>query len=353
MVQAVGIPLGKIAALVDGTVEGDAATAIHGPGTLEAAESGQIVFVDGPELLSAGEVSEASALIVPPGARTTAKPIIVTEDPRLAFSKVLELFAPEPRVYRGVHPTAVLGNNVQVGEGVSVGAHAVVEDNAILHDEAIVYPLAYIGHEAIIGAQAQILPHVFIGERVVIGERTMIHASAVIGCDGFGFLQTSKGHRKIPQVGNVIVGADVEIGACSTVDRATVGATRIGDGTKIDDHVHVAHNCVIGENCLLCGQVGIAGSTTIGNNVVMGGQAGVNDHVKIGDDIVIAAQAGVFGDLEEPGVYSGYPARPHQGQLRVTAAGLKAPEMLKRIKAMEKRLADLEKKAAGGQEDDT
>ncbi len=337
-----GIPLGRIAALVNGTVEGDAATAIHGPGSLEEAESGQIVFVDRPELLAVGEGSAAAALIVPPAARTTAKPIIVAEDPRLAFSKVLELFAPQPRTYPGVHPTAVVGNSVRIGEGVSVGAHAVIEDNAVLEAGCIIFPLVYVGHEAVVGEQTRIMPHVFVGERVTIGKRTIIHAGAVIGSDGFGYLQTRQGHRKIPQVGTVIIGDDVEIGACSTVDRATVAATRIGNGTKIDDHVHIAHNCVIGDNCLMCGQVGIAGSSTIGDNVVMGGQVGVNDHVRIGDNIVVGAQAGVFGNLDEPGIYSGYPARPHQGQLRVAAASQKLPDILKRLRALEQRLVELE-----------
>lgn len=344
-VQSVQIPLGQLAALLDGSVEGDAAVTISGPGTLESAELGQIVFVEKPELLTMGEQSAASALIVSPDSRTSAKPIIVTEDPRLAFSKVLEIFAPKPRVYQGVHPTAVIGRNVHMGEDVSVGAYAVVEDNVILGDNVIVYPLAYVGHEATIGDRTIVYPHVFIGERVAIGKRSIVHSGSALGCDGFGFLQTAQGHRKIPQIGTVNIGDDVEVGACCTVDRATVGATVVGNGTKIDDHVHIAHNCQIGENCLLCGQVGIAGSTRVGNNVVMGGQVGVNDHVNIGDNVVIGAQAGVFGDLTEPGIYSGYPARPHTAQLRVSAASQKLPDLLKKIRDLEKRIAELEAKS--------
>lgn len=340
------IPLAKIAALVEGDVEGDAGVAIWGPGVLESAEAGQIVFVERPELLPAGEQSKASALIVSPQARTQAKPIIVTEDPRRAFQKVLEFFAPEPRVYPGVHPTAVVGHNVTMGEGVSIGAHAVVEDHAVLKAGVKVFPLAYVGHEAEIGEDTLIYPQCFIGERVIIGARCIIHAGAMLGCDGFGFLQTPQGHRKIPQIGTVIVGDDVEVGACSTIDRATVAATRIGRGTKIDDHVHVAHNCVIGENCLMCGQVGIAGSTTIGNNVIMGGQAGVNDHVTIGDNVMIGAATDVLGDIPEPGVYSGYGARPHQTQLRIQAAAVRVPDLLRKVRALEKRLEELESRSA-------
>ncbi len=336
------VPLASIAALVDGVVEGDPGTLIHGPGSLEEAETGHIVFVDRPELLAIGEESDASALIVSSETRTTAKPVVVTEDPRLAFSKVLDFFAPEPRVAVGTHPTAVLGSNVSIGEGVSIGAHAVIGDNVVIKDRAIIYPLAYIGHEATIGEDTLVSPHVFVGDRVVIGDRCHINAGSAIGADGFGFLQTAHGHRKIPQIGTVIVGNDVEIGACSTVDRATVAATRIGDGTKIDDQVHVAHNCIVGSNCLLCGQVGIAGSSTIGNNVVMGGQVGVSDHVTICDDAVIAGGGEVFGSIDTPGVYSGQPARPHYGQLRVSAAARRMPDVLKKVKHMEQRLAELE-----------
>lgn len=344
--QKVAIPLARIAAHVEGTVLGDAGTLISGAGTLEEAEAGHIVFVERAEMLTAGEQSNASALIVAPGLSSSAKPIVVTEDPRLAFSKVLELFAPKPNAHPGVHPTAVLGRNVTLGERVSIGAHAVIGDNVIIGDDTIIHPLAYIGHDATIGSSTQIAPQVYIGDRVTVGDRTTILAGAVIGCDGFGFLQTRLGHRKIPQIGTVAIGNDVEIGACSTVDRATVSVTRIGDGTKIDDQVHVAHNCVIGRNCLLCGQVGIAGSTRVGDNVVMGGQVGVSDHVTIGDNVVVAGKSGVFGDIDKPGVYSGYPARPHKKQLRTIAMSHRLPDLVEQIKKMEARIAELEQKLA-------
>jgi len=251
MAEALNVSLAHIAALVNGTIEGDSGTLISGPGTLESAEAGQIVFLEKVEMLAQGEESAAAALIVAPGIEASRKPVVVTEDPRLAFSKVLELFAPKPRVEPGVHATAIVGNNVSLGEGVSIGAHAFVGDNVIVREGGIIYPLAYVGHEVTIGEGTQIYPHAFIGDRTVIGSDTIVHSGAVIGSDGFGYLQTRHGHHKIPQIGNVIVGDNVEIGACATVDRATVNATRIGNGTKIDDQVHVAHNCEIGEDCLL------------------------------------------------------------------------------------------------------
>lgn len=339
--SAIAIPLSQLAALVEGEVQGEEVT-ITGVNTIDGAVEGQIAFVDRLELLPVGEASSAAALIVSPSARTDAKPIIVTEDPRLAFSKVLELFAPERRVCDGVHPTAVLGTHVTVGEGVSIGAHAVVCDNAIIDDGAIIHPLAYIGHEATVGRDSEIHPQVYIGERVSIGRGCIVHAGAVIGCDGFGYLQQRDGHRKIPQIGTVIVEDNVEIGANCTIDRATIAATIIGAGTKIDDAVHIAHNCVIGRNCLFAGQVGIAGSTEVGDYVIMGGQVGVNDHVRICSQAIVGAQAGVFADIDEPGTYSGYPARTHRTQMRVLAATQKLPEMVKTIRELEERIAQLE-----------
>jgi len=335
------IPLSKLASLIDGQAEGDEVT-ITGVNTVDGAAAGEIVFVDRPELLPLGERSSAAALIVSPQSRTAAKPIIVTEDPRLAFSKVLAIFAPERRVYEGIHPTAVIGANAQLGENISIGAHAVLGDNVSVGDDAIIHPLAYIGPDVRIGRGSAIHPQVYIGERVLIGDNCTIHAGAAIGCDGFGYLQQATGHHKIPQIGTVVIEDDVEIGSNSTVDRATIAATIIGAGTKIDDSVHIAHNCVIGKHCLFAGQVGIAGSTEIGDFVVMGGQAGINDHIKICSQTVIGAQAGVFGSISEPGVYSGYGAGPHSQQLRILAVTQKLPDLLKTVRDLQRRIAELE-----------
>ena len=338
---SIPIPLSKLASLIDGQVEGEEVT-ITGVNTVDDATDGQIAFVDRPELLPLGERSAAAALIVAPTSRTSAKPIIVTEDPRLAFSKVLAIFAPERRVYEGIHPTAVIGAKAQLAPNVSIGAHAVLGDNVSVGADSIIHPLAYVGHDARIGQNSAIHPQAYIGERIIIGDNCTIHAGAVIGSDGFGYLQQATGHRKIPQIGTVIIEDDVEIGANSTIDRATIAATIIGAGTKIDDSVHIAHNCVIGKHCLFAGQVGIAGSTEIGDFVVMGGQAGINDHIKICSQSVIGAQAGVFGTISEPGVYSGYGAGPHAHQLRILAVTQKLPELLKTVRDLQRRIAELE-----------
>ncbi len=339
----------ELAERVNGELRGDGDVQITGVGHLEDASPGDITFADGPDLQALCDDSQASALIVPPEVEVREKPFVVTEDPRLAFSKVLELFAPSRRPEAGVHPTAVVGENVSLGQGVSIGAQAYVGDGAIIGDNTIIHPLAYIGPETSIGSDNEIHPQVYIGARVETGARVIVHAGAAVAGDGFGYLQTEEGHRKIPQIGTVILEDDVEVGANSTIDRATVSATRIGAGTKIDDQVHVAHNVVLGRNCLLCGQVGIAGSTTIGDNVVMGGQVGVNDHITVGSNIVLAAKCAVFGDLEEEGIYSGYPADRHHQQLRLIAHTRRLPKLLDRINELEETVEELRRRLSDDQ----
>jgi len=336
--------LAEIARLISGEVIGDADITITGVAALEDAGESDLAYIERTDLLAVGEESRAAALIVPPDARTKRKPLIVTEDPKLAFSRVLELFAPEPSIPVGVHPTAVLADSVRLGQDVAIGPYAVVEEGVRLGHDVVLYPFVFIGRDADIGDGTVVYPHVFIGERVNVGRRCILHAGCAVGADGFGFLPTAQGLRKIPQIGTVVVEDDVEIGANSTVDRATVSTTRIGAGTKIDDQVHIAHNCVIGRNCILCGQVGIAGSTTIGNNCVLGGQVGVNDHVHVGDNITIGAKSGVYGSLTEAGVYSGVPARPHNQQLRVMVMTQKLPELVRQVRELSEQVDELNRR---------
>ena len=344
--QDKGYPLAKLAALVEGEVRGDTSVRIVGVSSMEHASEGEIAFVEKIELVPRGEACAASALIVPPGVGDLSKPCIVTEDPRLAFSKVLEVFAPAHLAPPGIHPTAVIGDNTHIGRNVSIGAHAFVGNDTIIGDDTIIFPLAYVGYQVRIGKECRVHPQSYIGDRVTMGDRVGIHPGAVVGADGFGYLQTRQGHRKIPQIGTVEIEDDVEVGANSTIDRATMAVTRIGAGTKIDDQVHIAHNVVVGKNNLLCGQVGVAGSTTIGDNVVMGGQSGISDHADVADNVIIAANAGVVGSIQQPGVYSGYPAREHSRQMRVLASAQRLPELLKKVRELEERLAELENRGS-------
>jgi len=344
-VTQTGYRLGHLAMLVGGMLEGDESVTITGVASLEDAEDGHISYLSDSEMSVQAENCGASAVIVPAGTKLKSKPIIVTEEPRLAFSKLLELFAPQRRLPEGIHPLAHIGENATVGENVGIGAGAYIADNVIIGNNVVIHPLAYVGYEVTIGDDCELFPHTYLGDRVILGDRVLVHAGAVLGSDGFGFHSDQQGHHKIPQIGTVIVGDDVEVGANSTVDRATISATRIGSGTKIDDGVHVAHNVVIGQNCLLCGQVGIAGSAKIGNNVMMGGQVGINDHITICDDVVIGGGAEVYGDIDEPGVYSGTPARAHRENLRNLALQHRIPKLLERIEELEAKVAELEGRA--------
>jgi UDP-3-O-[3-hydroxymyristoyl] glucosamine N-acyltransferase len=265
-------------------------------------------------------------------------PSIHVADPRLALAVLLEMFGPEPEHPRGVHPTAAIAASAQLDRDVAIAAYAVIGDRARVGAETVVYPHAYVGPDAIVGSRCVLHPRVVVGERVHIGDRVVLHAGAVLGADGFGFVPGRDGHRKIPQVGTVVVGDDVEIGANTTVDRATLGETRIGEGTKIDNLVQVAHNVHIGRRCLIAAQVGIAGSSVIEDGVMLAGQVGVSDHVRIGAGAVVLAGAGVLKDVPPGVTVSGFPARPHREELQQQAMRRRLPELMRLLREHQKHL---------------
>jgi UDP-3-O-[3-hydroxymyristoyl] glucosamine N-acyltransferase len=318
--------------------EGDGAVVITGVAALEKADRGDLVFCAKPKFMAHLETTSASAAILPPGDKFDRIPVLRADDPHLAFVRATEIFHPPSRTEPGIHPTAVIGAHVFLGERTSIGALAYVGDGAVIGDDTVIYPQVHIGQEVQTGQQCAIFPQVVLYDRVELGDRVIIHGGAVIGADGFGYNPVDGQHEKMPQIGNVIVGDDVEIGANSCIDRATITSTRIGRGTKIDNLVHIAHNCQIGEDCLICGQVGISGSTIVGNRVIMGGQVGVNDHIHIGDGAVFGGQAGVISDVEPGQFYSGYPARPHAQAMRVYAAMRKLPSLERRVRQLERLL---------------
>lgn len=344
--------VGELAEVVKGRVLGDPMTIIRGIASIEEAQSGDITFAENRRFLVNAELSSASAIIAPLlaadqiAAQKFVKTMIAVDNPRLAFAQILDLFAPEQYLARGVDPTVVIGSDFRCGGNVSIGAQSVLGENVRLGDNVTIHALAYLGDDVEIGDNTVIGPHVTLLRGTVIGSNCLIHSGSVLGADGFGYLTIAGKHRKIPQIGHVLVGDNVEIGANVTIDRARTGATSIGSGTKIDNLVHIGHNCEIGEDCIIIAQVGLAGGVEIEHHAILGGQAGVKEQVKIGAGAVIGAQTGVMGNVAAGAFVSGYGARPHKETLRTAASLGQLPDVLKKVRDMEARLSALERENA-------
>ncbi len=335
--------LNEIAQLIDGSVVGDGNVEIYGVCGIKEAKQGDITFVANPKYISLMDHTNASAIITTPDVKKAPKPLILTENPSLAFAKLLSLVSPNEAVrYVGVHPTAVIGKNVSFGENVSIQPYVVIEDNAEIGANTVIGSGGFIGNHTKIGKDTVIYPHVSIREKVVIGDRVIIHSGTVIGSDGFGFATVKGLHHKIPQIGTVIIEDDVEIGSNVTIDRARFDKTLIKHGTKIDNLVQIAHNVVIGENSIVVAQTGISGSTIVGKNVILAGQTGIIGHISIGDNAVVAAQAGVTKSVPENTCVSGYPAKPHKKAKRINACVQKLPDLYKLVNKLEEKIAALE-----------
>ncbi|MCM8814123.1 MAG: UDP-3-O-(3-hydroxymyristoyl)glucosamine N-acyltransferase [Candidatus Omnitrophica bacterium] len=335
--------LKEIAQIIDGTVIGDETTVITGVCGIKEAKAGDITFVANPRYTPLIQNTNASAIITAREVKQISKPLIISENPSLAFAKLLAWLAPNEVVhYQGIHPTAVIGKKVALGKNISIHPYVVIEDHAEIGDNCTIAAGVFIGHHAKIGSDSLISPHVTIRERVQIGRRVIIHSGSVIGSDGFGFATVKGLHEKIPQIGTVIIEDDVEIGANVTIDRARFDKTLIKHGTKIDNLVQIAHNVVIGENSILVAQSGISGSTVIGKNVTLAGQAGVIGHITIGDNVVVAAQAGVTKSVPADTCVSGYPAKPHKKAKRINACVQKLPDLYKTVNALEEKILRLE-----------
>ena len=304
----------ELATLVGGQLAGGASGAakIVGVAALPEAVEGEITFFGNPRYLPQLRASKATAALVSANFWEPVSPICVRcENPTLAFSKIIERFAPPPVQFApGVHPTTVVGQGVTIGAGASLQPYAVVEDGASIGARTVIGAHSYIGHAAQIGSDCHIHPRVTIGFRCRLGDRVIIHSGAVLGSDGFGFELQDGRHAKVPQIGIVQVDNDVEIGANTAIDRARFGRTWIGEGTKIDNLVHIAHNVVIGKHCIVCGLSGISGSTRLGNYVTLAGQVGTVGHVEIGDGVTVGAQSGVNKSLPSNQIFMGTPAVP-------------------------------------------
>ena len=337
--------LKEIAELIDGEVVGNGSIVITGVSGIREAGEGDITFVANPKYSPLIEKTSASAIITSRDIKTAPKPIIRTDNPSLAFAKLISFMAPgELKHPQGLHPTAILGKDVSIGHDVAIGPYVVVEDNVSIGDKTIIYAGCFLGHHTKIGSDTLIYANVSIREQITIGNRVIIHSGTVIGSDGFGFASIEGLHHKIPQVGTVQIGDDVEIGANVTIDRARFEKTIIGSGTKIDNLVQIAHNVVIGNNSIIVAQVGISGSTTVGNNVVLAGQVGLVGHINIGDNVVVMAQSGVSKSIPSGTVAWGYPAKPASQAKRVNASVQNLPRLYDTVTELKKRIEELEAK---------
>jgi UDP-3-O-[3-hydroxymyristoyl] glucosamine N-acyltransferase len=259
-------------------------------------------------------------------------------NPRIAFAKALAIFFPEPKFAPGIHPSAAIAKSAQVDPTAHIGPHCTVGERVKIGANAVLQAGNFVGDDSVIGDGTNLFPNATIYSHTQIGKRVRIHSGAVIGSDGFGYVFDTSFHRKVPQIGNVIIGDDVEIGSNSSVDRGALGSTVIGKGTKIDNLVQVAHNVEIGEHCILCSQVGIAGSAKLGSYCVLAGQVGIAGHLKIGNKVTVGSKAGVMHNIPDGEMWLGIPAQPDKQAKRIMIAMQRLPDLFKKIAAWEKKL---------------
>ncbi|QJR21072.1 UDP-3-O-[3-hydroxymyristoyl] glucosamine N-acyltransferase [Brevinematales bacterium NS] len=311
---------------------------IEGVSGLDHPVAGTLGFIENKRMVAEAEASVIAAFIVPEGV-TLQKPFIQSKNPKYTFSRVVEWFSPYTPYEKGVSPQAYVHPSAKLGEGVTVMPFACIMEGAEIGDNTVIYPHVFIGKGVKIGKDCLIKAGVKIDDLTTLGDRVIIHHNTVVGGDGFGYVVEEGKNMKIPQIGRIRIGNDVEIGACVTIDRAALGETVIEDDVKIDNLVQIAHNVHIGAHSIIVAQVGIAGSTSLGEGCILAGQVGVADHVKIGDRVVVMAQSGIE-DKEVPSgkILFGTPARDFMEQKRILAAQLRLPELVKRVGEIEKRM---------------
>lgn len=336
--------LNQIASYVGGEVFGDGSIEISRVAGIEEAQAGDLSFVANPKYLKLLSTTRASAVIVGKDVQEAKVAVIKHPNPYYAFSKAIGLFNQPKKYPEKIDPSAVLGEEVTVGKEVYVGPYVIIENGVKISDRAVILGGSFVGENTKVGENCLIYPNVTIRENTTLGENVIIHSGTVIGSDGFGYAREKGEYHKIPQVGTVVLEDDVEIGANVTVDRATLGETRIKKGTKIDNLVQIAHNVKIGENTIIVAQVGISGSTKVGKNVTLAGQVGLVGHIEIGDNVIVGAQSGVSKSLPPGKVFFGYPAREHSKARKIEAVISLLPEYVGKIRDLERRMKELEEK---------
>lgn len=331
--------LQSLADLVQGKVLGDPTLTIRAARTLQEAGAGDITFLEHDKNLPLLEASKASAAVVGPGISASGKALIQAKDPLAAFIAIVQLLQGKPAdLPGGIDARAAIAPGVTLGEEPTVMAYAVIGQDTVIGNRCRIHPGVVIGRGCKIGDDVVIYPNAVLYDGVEVGDRTIVHAAAVLGADGFGYRFQNGRHVKVPQLGTVVVGRDVEIGACTTIDRGTFAATRVGDGTKIDNLVQVGHNCQIGKHNIFVSQMGIAGSCTTDEYVVIAGQVGIADHVHIGAGATIGAKAGVVRDVPAGQKMLGAPATPEREQKRILLSLERVPDLLKDMRKVKQQL---------------
>ena len=324
-------------------LEGDGSIEITGVATLDDARQGDISFLTNRKYYQKARTTQASAIIAGYDCADLALPLLKHENPYLVFAKAIEVFHPVPPRQARIHPTAWISEKASIGRNVAVGAFSYIADDAVLEDDVTVHARCVIHEGATIGEKSVIHSGAVIREGVRVGKRCIIQNNAVIGADGFGYAKQGDGSwYKIYQAGTVVLEDDVEVGACSTIDRGTMGETRIGKGVKIDNLVQVGHGATVGQDSLLCAQVGLAGTTVVGKKVILAGQVGAAGHLTIGDGVIATPQTGIPNSVEPGKIISGSPAMDHRTWLKSSAVAVRLPELHKLLTDLEKRVNSLE-----------
>lgn len=343
--SANGKTVSELAAHAGGRVVGRGDISIQRVAALDSARPGDITYLEDNKFLESANRTRASCVIVTEGANVEAACRIEVKNPKLAFALIAEVLHPAKSRAPEIHSSSVIASSSKIGKDVFIGAFVCVGENSSIGDRTQIRAGAKIGDGVIVGEDCLIHPNVFIEDGMTIGNRVILHAGVVIGADGFGFVRGDMGYHKFPQIGTVIIEDDVELGANTCVDRAALGRTRIGKGTKLDNMVHVGHNCDIGERVVIAAQTGISGSVTIEDDCVIGGQVGFGDHIRVQSGAIIGSKAGILpGKIVRPGVWWGIPIQPLDEYKRLNAHISRLPHVREEIKELRARIEELESK---------
>lgn len=342
-----GLTIAEVAAQIRGEVIGDASTPISGFTSADRASSGDLTFAENSKYFAAAEASAASAILVSETVANTSKALVKVPNVRIAVAQLLPKFFPPDEFAPGIHSSAEIHSTAQVDPAAHIGAHCVVGARTRIGARCVLMGGNHLGAGCELAEDVRLFPNVVLYARTKIGKRVAIHASTVIGSDGYGYVFDQGRHHKVLQVGNVVIEDDVEIGANAAIDRAAFGSTIIGAGTKIDNLVHVAHNVVMGKHCLVMGQCGFAGSTHLGDYAVIASQSGIAGHLKLGRQSTVGAKSGVMRDVADGETVLGIPAQPHKQMKRQWIAVQHLPEITKRLRELEQQVQELKQLASG------